>query len=270
MTNKIFDKIDTDNQIKFAKEKFNTDTPSKEQIITAKKECVLEASRLFDSATLRQTILDVKKRNEQIVDRNSIDKLIEAGYNEEAKNMSMKTIENFEEFLEKNKDEIAALQIIYSKPYKLQELTFNDIQVLASKIETPPYNLTPELLWSAYKRLEQSKVKNNPKKMLTDLISIVRYATGQEEILAPFFDNVNEKFEEWLVKQESSGRKFTTEQKEWLVMIKEQIAASLSATIEDMDYAPFSQKGGRIKLSKLFGDDYKKILSELHEVLIRQ
>ena len=270
MVNHILDKIDTDKQIDYAKTKFNVVTPNKEQLEQARKECVLEASKIFDSAKLRQTILDVKKRNEQIIDKISIDKLIDAGFTAEANDYSRKTIENFKDFIEKNKDEITALQILYSKPYAIRELTFKDIEDLASKIETPPYNLTPELLWSAYKQLEKSKVKDNPKKMLTDLISIIRHTIGQEEMLIPFRDKVTEKFEKWLVAQESSGRKFTLEQKEWLVMIKDQISASMLAKIDDMDYSPFVQKGGRIKLFKLFGDDYEKILSEMHEVLISQ
>ena len=51
-------------------------------------------------------------------------------------------------------------------------------------------------------------------------------------------------------------------------MIKEHIASSISISLEDMDYAQFNQKDGRMKLFKVFGDDYEKILSELHEVLI--
>jgi type I restriction enzyme R subunit len=268
MVNRLLDGIDTDKQIERAKEKFKTDTPTPEQLSQASKEMVKEACRIFDNAKLRKTILDVKKKSEMVIDSLSIDKLVEAGFDKEAEEASKKTIQNFKEFIEKNKDELVALQILYSKPYRIRELTFRDIQELASKIETPPYSLTPELLWSAYKRLEKSKVKDNPKKMLTDLISIIRFSIGQENVLVPFDEKVNERFEKWLVQQESSGRKFTQEQKEWLVMIKDQIAASISATIEDMDYSPFVQKGGRIKLHKLFGEDYEKILSELHEVLI--
>jgi len=270
MVNKLLDGIDADKQVERAKEKFKTDTPTPEQISQASKEMVKEVCLIFDDAKLRQTILDVKKRNEMIIDSLSIDKLVEAGFDQAAKDASMKTIQNFKEFIEKNKDEIAALQILYSKPYRIRELTFRDIQELASKIETPPYNLTPELLWSAYKRLEKSKVKDNPKKMLTDLISIIRFSIGQEDVLVPFDEKVNERFEKWLAQQESSGRKFTQEQKEWLVMIKDQISASMVAKLDDMDYSPFVQRGGRMKLYNLFGDDYEKILEELHEVLISQ
>ena len=268
--NRVLDGIDTDKQIEKAKEKFQTDRPSDEQLKEAARESVAEASSLFDSAHLRKTILDVKKRNEMIIDTISIDELEEAGFDEQARQLSAKTVESFKEFVEKNRDELAALNIIYSKPYKMREITFKDIRDLANAIEMPPYNLTPELLWSAYRRLDKSKVKDNPTKTLTDLISIVRYSIGQQDLLMPFDEIVNERFSKWLDSQESTGRKFSDEQKDWLVMIKEHIAASVSISLEDMDYTPFNQKGGRMKLYEIFGDDYEKILSELHEVLINQ
>ena len=152
----------------------------------------------------------------------------------------------------------------------MREVTFADIKELAHAIEKPPYNLTPEALWGAYQRLDKSKVKNNPVKMLTDLIPIIRYSAGNENSLLPFSEIVESKFEKWLVSQESSGRKFTSEQKEWLVMIKNAIASSVSISIDDLDDVPFNQKGGRVKFYETFGDDYEKILEELHEVLINQ
>ena len=270
MINKVLDGIDTDKQLERAKEKFQTQEPTKEQIFEVAKESVAEACSIFDSSKLRQTIIDVKKRNEMIIDTISIDELEEAGFDEQAKQLTAQTVESFKEFLEKNRDELTALNIIYSKPYKMREITFKDIKDLANAIEKPPYNLTPELLWSAYQRLDKSKVKENPAKMLTDLISIVRYSIGKDDLLMPFDKVVDERFVKWLETQESSGRKFSPEQKEWLVMIKEHIASSVSISLEDMDYAPFNQKGGRMKLFKIFGDDYENILSELHEVLISQ
>jgi len=268
MINKILDGVDTDNQVNRAKEQFQTEEPTKEQIDEVSREMVRETCQLFDSAKLRQTILDVKRKNEIIIDATSIDELEVAGFDEQAKEQSMKTIESFKEFIEKNKDEITALQIIYSKPHKMLEITFNDIKELARAIESPPYHLTPEQLWAAYKRLEKSKVKDNPQKILTDLISIVRFSVGSQEMLIPFTDLIDEKFEKWISTQESSGKTFTQEQNEWLVMIKNHIASSAEITLDAMDLTPFNQKGGRVKFYEIFGDDYKKILLEMHEALV--
>ena len=268
MINKILDGVDADNQVERAKEKFHTEEPTEEQIEESSKELVRETCKLFDSAKLRRTILDVKKRNEIIIDATSIDELEQAGFDAQAKSQSMKTIESFEKFIQENKDELTALQIIYSKPVRMREITFRDIKELARAIENPPYHLTPEQLWAAYKQLEKSKVKDNPQKILTDLISIVRFSVGSQEMLIPFTELIDEKFEKWISTQESSGKTFTPEQKEWLVMIKDHIAGSAEITLDDMELTPFNQKGGRVKFYEMFGDDYEKILSEMHEALV--
>lgn len=270
MINHILDGVDADKQVQRAQEKFQTDAPTPEQIEESAKEAARDACRLFYSASLRKTILEVKRRNEIIVDTTSIDELMEAGFHEAADTQSQKSVDVFEEFVEKNKDELTALEIIYSKPYRMQDITFNDIKDLSKAIQTPPYSLTPELLWSAYGRLNKSKVKKNPAKTLTDLISIIRYSTGKQDMLVPYADTINEKFEKWLSTQESSGKTFTPEQKEWLVMIKDHIASSIQITLEDMDYAPFDTKGGRVKLYQVFGKDSEKLLSKLHSDLVSE
>ena len=270
LVNQILDGIDTDRQIEYAREKFGAEEPTKDQLKEAARECVSMACQLFDSARLRQTILDVKKRNEIIIDEISLDEVLEEGIDEQAAEMSRRAVNDFREFIEKNRDEIAALQIIYSKPYDIRELTFRDIKELADAIKKPPYSLTPERLWRAYQRLDKSKVRDNPKKMLTDLISIVRFTLGHELELIPFDAEIDERFKKWLADQESAGREFTQEQKKWLVMIKDHIATSITVTMDDIDNVPFLRYGGRIRLCNLFGDDYEKILSELHEVLISQ
>ena len=266
----LLDGIDSDKRLEKAKEQFNTLEPTVEQIKDVSKQMIDEACKIFDSTKLRKTILDIKRKNEQIIDDVSIDELLETGFIEQVQSIDKKTIGHWTEFVEKNKDQITALDIIYSKPNRMREITFSEIRDLAHAIEKPPYNLTPEILWNAYQRLDKSKVKNNPVKMLTDLISLIRYSSGKEKSLLPFSEIINEKFEKWLTQQESSGRQFTPEQKEWLVMIKDTITSSVSIGMDVLDDVPFNQKGGRIKFYEIFGDEYEKILEELHEVLINQ
>jgi len=267
IVNKLLNGIDADLHEADAKKKFGVKEPTKEQIAQVRKESVKEACKVLDAARLRSTILEVKSRSEQIIDLTP-DILIFAGFGEKAKDASRDAIERFKKFIEDKKDTMVALQIIYSKPQKLKEITYNDIKEIAQTIKIPPYNLNPDNLWQAYKNLERDKVKDNPQKMLTDLISIIRYTLHQEDTLVPFGEKVDQKFEKWLVEQESKKRRFNPEQKEWLRMIKDHIATSITATLDDMMDIPFSEKGGLIKLQKLFGQDYQKILEELHEVLI--
>ena len=183
-------------------------------------------------------------------------------------------VQSFEKFLEEHKDEITALQILYSLPARRsvtqagRHLTFEQLRDLASAIEKPPYLWTESQLWQAYAALDKSKVKGvGTKRILTDLVSLVRFAMHQDNELVPFPERVKVNFEAWLAHQESAGKKFTDEQKQWLRMIRDHIAANLSIATDDFDYAPFAQQGGIGKVHQLFGEDLDKIVDELNGTL---
>jgi Type I site-specific restriction-modification system, R (restriction) subunit and related helicases len=245
----LLDAVDPDRQLEKAKEIFKTQTPTEEQVKKATEELIKDACAPFDNPKLRNTVIDIKKRNEQIIDTISKDAVIFAGFDEQAKGRARTIVDTFKKFIEDNKDELNALQIIYSKPYGRRHLTYEQIKQLAQRIEKPPYSLTPELLWQAYEQLEKSKVrKAGPQKLLTDIISLIRFAIGESDVLEPFTETVNERFHKWLSEQEKVGRKFTPEQMEWLKMIKDHIATSLIIQTDDFEYAPFHERGGVMKV----------------------
>ena len=95
--------------------------------------------------------------------------------------------------------------------------------------------------------MEESKVRvAGPQKLLINIISLIRFAIGESDVLEPFPETVNHRFDNWLAQQEKQEKKFTPEQIEWLEMIKDHIAASLSIEMEDFEYAPFYEKGGPV------------------------
>jgi type I restriction enzyme, R subunit len=266
LINNLFEAFDPDKKIEKAKEMFNTDTPTDENIMKATDDLIRIACEPFDSPKLRNTIIDIKKRNEQTIDEITADKLISVGYD---LNESKKVIDTFKKFIEDNKDELVALRIIYSKPYSKRHLTYEEIKQLAEAIKKPPYQLNSELIWRAYEQLEKSKVKGvSPQRLLTDIISLLRYATGKSEVIEPFSDTVGKRFEEWLSRQEKSGKQFTPIQREWLMMIRNHIATSLSIDMDDFELSPFYEKGGPAKVSQLFGSDLNNVLDQLNEVLV--
>lgn len=117
--------------------------------------------------------------------------------------------------------------------------------------------------------MEKSKVKGaSSKRILTDLVSLVRFAMHQENELVPFPERVNTNFKAWLASQESSGKKFTEEQRRWLEMIRDHIAANLGIEPDDFEYAPFSQQGGLGKAHQLFTDKLGSMLDELNQRLV--
>ncbi len=227
----------------------------------------VEAVKPLCDPNLRNLLVEIKQRNEITIDHVSQDQVIEAGFSQAALDRAKGLVRSFEKFIQDHKDEITALQVLYSKPYK-HRLTFEAVKELAAAIERPPNLWNESLLWNAYAALEKSKVKGaSGKRILTDLVSLVRFAIHQDNELIPFPERVNANFKAWLASQEGSGKKFTEEQRRWLEMIRDHIAANLSIQPDDFEYAPFSQQGGLGKVHQLFGDKLNTIIQELNETL---
>jgi len=193
--------------------------------------------------------------------------VLESGLSPEARKKAADLVRSFEKFLEENKDEIDALRFFYSRPYR-ERLRFEDVKALAEAIKAPPRAWTPERLWKAYETLDKSRVRGAaPQRLLTDVVSLVRFALHQEEELVPFADQVRERFERWRLVQESGGKRFTPEQAHWLEMIRDHVAQSLEVDVEDFDLSPFAQEGGLAKAVQVFGKEFKPLLAALNEAL---
>jgi type I restriction enzyme R subunit len=123
-------------------------------------------------------------------------------------------------------------------------------------------------LWQAYEALDKSKVRGSPQKMLTNLVSLVRFAIDADDELVPFADTVDERFAGWLHAQEQAGRTFTPEQTAWLERIRDTIASSLAISTDDFSLTPFAEHGGIGKAVELFGTDLAPLLDELNEELV--
>ncbi|MBI4502903.1 MAG: DEAD/DEAH box helicase family protein [Gemmatimonadetes bacterium] len=229
-------------------------------------EIVAEACRpLAAHPELRQLIVDLKRSKEQTIDTVSQDEILDAGYSAAAKERAEGLVTGFEAFFKEHKDEITALQVLYNRPYG-QRLKLDDIRALADAIEAPPRQWTPERLWQAYETLFAARVRGAPGPVLTNLVSLVRFALTHDE-LEPFPDIVAERFQGWMAQQEGKGRKFTPEQRQWLEAIRDHVAANLEITPDDFAYAPFVQRGGLGAANKVFGKDLKPLLDELTQVL---
>ena len=267
----IVDALDPDRQITEARKTFDVSPdkePTEDQIKQATETLLKEATEsIATKPALRTLLQDLKREVEQVIDEVSQDELIEAGASEEAKEKAKALVTSFEQFLEDHKDEIDALQFFYSQPYS-KRLHFKDIKDLAEAIKAPPRSWTPEKLWRAYETLKKDKVRGaSAKRLLTDIVSLVRFATHKADELVPFSEQVHTRFDHWMTQQRGQGRAFTADQLRWLVMMRDHIAASLEMTVDDLDYAPFAEEGGLGKATRVFGGGLRALLEELNEVL---
>ncbi len=267
----IVEGLDPDRQIEEARRMFSVpvdETPTEPQVKQAAEALLKRATEpLATKPAFRRLILDLRRELEQVIDEVSQDELIEAGASEEARDKARALVASFEQYIEDHKDEIDALQFFFAQPYS-KRLSFQDIKALAEAIKAPPRAWTPEKLWHAYEMLHKDKVRGaSGKRLLTDIVSLVRFATHRDDELVPFGEQVKERFAVWMAQQENGGRALTPDQRRWLEMMRDHIATSVEMTVEDLDYAPFAEAGGRGKAVQVFGGTLKAVLEELNRAL---
>ncbi len=77
-----------------------------------------------------------------------------------------------------------------------------ELQALADAIRKPPHHLSEDRLWQAYAAIEKDKVRGvGARHILTDLVSLVRFALDQDNELVPFAERVDTNFKAWLAQQ---------------------------------------------------------------------
>ncbi|MBL0715175.1 MAG: DEAD/DEAH box helicase family protein, partial [Desulfosarcina sp.] len=90
--------------------------PTEVQIQAARSKIIIAAVKPLCDPGLRDLILEIKRKNEITIDHISQDQVIEACFSQDALTRARGLVESFEQFIENNKDEITALQILYARP----------------------------------------------------------------------------------------------------------------------------------------------------------
>jgi len=153
------------------------------------------------------------------------------GFDADAPARARQLVESFQAFIQINRAEITALQIIYSIPRRdsptsragarrapnvapgdtfepgrtpsgrtpsapTPRLTFEALKELAEILKLPPRSWTTEDLWRAYAQLEKDRVRGaGERRILADLVSLVRHAALDEQ-LAPYPERVQARYQE--------------------------------------------------------------------------
>jgi len=221
----------------------------------------------FFDPQIRDYLENVRKSHEQVIDNVNPDSVLFAGWGEGQTEKAEQTINKFHQFIEDNKNEIIALNIIYNQAYKSRKLTLDMIRELYEKMTSS--GLIEEQLWESYYIKTPTAVKGRTSvRMLTDIISLIRYELGYTKDLAPFAEQINYNFMRWTLAKNAGSIHFSEEQMNWLRMIKDHVATSLSVEKSDLELSPFDDKGGLGKFYQLFGDEYENLLNEINEVLV--
>ncbi len=217
------------------------------------------------NAPLRQRLLELRATHDLLIDETSKDTLIDAsGHVDKVKAIAIVT--SWRDYLETNKDEITAIQAIYAQP-KHPKVAYNELKELADRINRPPRNWTVDVLWSAYEALDTGRVKHSARHTTTDLVALIRYAIGFDNELVPYASTIEQRWTNWLAQQAQAGTKFTDTEIWWLENIKNVVIQSGTFHIQDLEYSPFTERGGADGAARDLGPHVANTIEGLREQL---
>src|SRR5438034_3677885 len=107
------------------------------------------AKAIATNPDLRNKILAIQRAADQTIDTVSQDKLLFAGADAKTSAAARDTIRSFRDYIEQNKAEIEALQILYSRPFT-KRLTEESLRELEAKLK-PEFGPQPvPTIWHAF------------------------------------------------------------------------------------------------------------------------
>ena len=240
--------------------------PSTAACEKAQEQLVGDAASVFNGELI-ELIDAIRRDKEQTIDHESVDTVLRAEWEGDAKANAEALAQDFQHYLEANRDEIEALTIFYAQPHRRSELTYAMIREVFDRLKNDQPRLAPLRVWQAYALLDEYK-GNQPTSELTALVALIRRVCGLDAKVSPYSETVRRNFQTWIMTHHSGGgQKFNEEQMAWLRMIRDHIISSFHLDRDDLDMAPFDGKGGLGQMYNLFGDQTDRVIDELNESL---
>ncbi|AUC81800.1 type I restriction-modification system endonuclease [Lacinutrix sp. Bg11-31] len=158
-------------------------------------------------------------------------------------------LESFTEFINNNRNEIAALNIVCTKP---SSLTRADLKELRLILDTQGFNKNN--LNTAYKEVTNTDI-------VADIIAHIRTSALGEDLVSH-----QERITNAVAKLKTSHN-WNQIQLKWLDKMEAQLQKESIITLEDLNKPPFSVDGGLKRLDKVFKNETAQIISELNSYL---
>jgi type I restriction enzyme R subunit len=161
-------------------------------------------------------------------------------------------LEAFASFVRDNPAKVQAIRILLDRPKDWGTKALNELR---QKLATTPERFTVDLLQRAH-QLRYDKA-------LVDIISMVKHAARDQEPLLTAQERVEQAFQKL-----TAGKRFTSEQEQWLGRIRRHLIANLSIDQEDFDYLPiFARYGGWARADRDFDNGLAQLLREINEAI---
>ncbi len=236
----------------------------------AQQELVTAAAAPLTGAAVN-LIVETCTANLQTIDLDTLDTLVRAEWDADARERSEAFVADFEAFCREHQDRLDALTLFYQQPQRRQEITLAQIKDVLAALKQAAPRLAPLRVWEAYARLDELPDNAHPLTELTALMALIRRACGLDGKLTPFSETVRRNFQTWIMRRHAGvpiEQKFTESQTAFLQLIRDHIMTSFRFERNDLDFAPFDGQGGLGKMFQLFGEGMDGLIEELNGELV--
>jgi len=158
-------------------------------------------------------------------------------------------LESFTEFIKNNRNDIAALNIVCTKPSSLTRAELKELRLI---LDTQGFNKNN--LNTAYKEVTNTEI-------VADIIAHIRTSALGENLVSH-----QERIANAVTKLKDS-HPWNQIQVKWLDKIEAQLQKESIITLEDLNKPPFSVDGGLKRLDKVFKNETAQIVKELNGYL---
>lgn len=158
-------------------------------------------------------------------------------------------IESFKKFIDDNKNEIAALEIICTKPADLDRKSLKELKLL---LDSKGFNETKlNTAWRTKNMVDTS----------ADIIAYIRTLALDTELVPPQQRVKN------AVNKIKASRSWNKTQLKWIERFEKQLLAETILTRQDLDLQPFVNEGGFKRLNAIFDEELEPLIVQLNEYL---
>jgi type I restriction enzyme R subunit len=158
-------------------------------------------------------------------------------------------IESFKNFIQSNKNEIAALEIICTKPADLDRKSLKELRLL---LDRKGFNeIALNTAWKAKNMVDTS----------ADIIGFIRTLALNTALISPYQRVKN------AINKIKASRSWNKTQLKWIERFEKQLLAETILTKQDLDLQPFVSEGGFDRLNTIFEDRLELLIHQLNEYL---
>lgn len=158
-------------------------------------------------------------------------------------------IDNFKKFIEDNRNKIAAIQVICSRPSSLDRTSLKDLKLL---LDQEGYNT--RTLHTAWKNAKNEDIA-------ADIISYIRTLALNEHLVS-HKERIDKAFEKVYAQKD-----WNKIQQKWLERFNAQLIAETVLSKEDLDRDPFKDEGGFKRIDKIFENKLESVLQVINDNL---